>query len=177
MSVFFHNPVTGMSTWQHPCDQVFKELVSACLAHRVTIAVTLAVRAAPPPESLVGAVDVVAHKLSGHETTTRVACPESVVFLRVRSDLEGELCQSLPANTVVRFFLTDGTQLGRSHSARTVAEVFNLPRSDAPVIAEVCPQLPIVQKLSRCGVRRSPRSCPAEPAQSNKLAHGTCFSL
>jgi hypothetical protein len=162
--IFFHNPDTGQSTWEHPQDQIFKELVSDYLAHRVTVPVTLMMRAAAF-ESSTDAVEIVAHKLSGNETSTRIAHPASVAFEQVRCDLEGQLCQSLPANAVLRFFLPDGTQLGRSHGARTVAEVFQLPRSDAPA-TDICPRLPVDDcHGGKC-------------AQKDiKLAHGVCFSL
>jgi hypothetical protein len=175
--VFFHNPDTGTSTWSHPQDRVFKEFVRECLASRVAVPVTLTVRAAVSDSS--SSVEVVAHKLSGHETVTMVSSPWRVSFACVRCDLEKKLCQFLPANAVVRFFLADGTQLGRSYSARTVAEVFCLP-SDTPIAK--CPHIPA--ETPRAGACRFPKSrffppaaCSGPPQSDDGFVHGACFSF
>jgi centrosomal protein CEP164 len=123
--LFFHNPITHLSTWQHPHDHKFKKLVADTLAQRITVVAALSVETSANPFKR--AVTIIATKLSGDRVTTSVSCPGVVHMERVRAELEREL--QLPSTAVARFVLPDGGLLTHAHDGQTVSAVFGLRKS------------------------------------------------
>jgi hypothetical protein len=123
--LFFFNPVTNLSVWEHPCDTKFRDLAAKMASERITVVLTLSVK--PSTNRFARAVSLVGTKLSGAQIEVRVPHPGVTTFAQARKQFEQQL--DLPENAVARLLLPDGTCANQNHNLLSISRLLNLERN------------------------------------------------
>jgi centrosomal protein CEP164 len=116
--LFFFNFDTGESSWQHPCEHLFRQRVQIELQKRALVPITLA-----STRLANGAWGIAGTNLAGKEVCRlEVAFEGAETFAGMELLLRAQM--KLPRGSVARFVRADATVLGHSHRQLKVREIF-----------------------------------------------------
>jgi centrosomal protein CEP164 len=154
--IFYFNPESRVSTFEHPSDDFYRELLAQTLCDRVTVTVTLKAEQISQQQ---GFVTLVGTMISGSEVL-RLRMSTREMFADVRQRMTDVL--KLPKNAVARFcFEGDCSVLGRSDDINSVGTLLGLPDVDAAELGSF--SAPFAHCARDAGARIVPKFSQPDP--------------